>query len=129
MLDGDVALSLRVGGAQHTQLLYISTADPSVRVFAESNELSLHVSVAQLAATVRALSHIVPTFAVNSPWAPPARAAVNQAAATPLPAPIARPAPPIRSTQAGVVRAMAVARHLTCTLQHIKRNAETEGQG
>ena len=24
---------------------------------------------------------------------------------------------------------MAVARHLTCTLQHIKRNAETEGQG
>jgi len=59
---------------------------------------------------------------------------MNQPASTPAmppPRPVASTASPPRRilvALAGVVGAMAVALHVSCALQHVKGNAETEGK-
>ena len=84
--------------------------------------------------TVGAVPDVVQTLPVDSPRAPPARATVNQPTSTPaVPSPrrVASAASPPRRVLralAGVVGAVTVALHLSCTLQHIKGNAEAEGK-
>ena len=92
----------------------------------------MRASVPRLPTTEGALHDVMPTFAVDTSWPPPARASVYQAATT-LASPatsVAFSAPPTRLlSQPSVVRTMAVALHVTYTLQDIKRNAKTEGEG
>ena len=112
----------------------VRLAHPGSSLLGRSNELSLQGRVAGVPTTVGAVPDVVQAFAVDSPWAPPARAAMNQPTATPAVPSLRRVAraPPsprrVLVALAGVVCAVAVALHVSCALQHVKGNAETEGK-